>query len=184
MTPQIPYCARCILIRFNPTAGWSQPTEGDTARSHAAAASNVLYVNPVHLANGNITLSYERFTAPHKSFKVLLSGGVKTNYVAAGVDLNYYPAPPAKINYFLGGSFLMQESPIATGVPISQPWNRFSEGSDDRYFVGLEVKNGGVFRIREFLDFEIDLGVGPAFNLTQRTWLAVWGISVNLGIPF
>jgi hypothetical protein len=82
-------------------------------------------VNPAHVVNGNITLSYERFTGSRSSFKVILSGGEQANYLAVAFDLNYYPAPPAAVNYFIGGSFMTYESPIVTGVPVSQPWNRF-----------------------------------------------------------
>src|SRR5262245_35405799 len=83
-----------------------------------AGARNVLYLNPVHLAKGNITLTYERFTAPRRSFKVMLSGSEAEDYVAVAADLNYYPAPPAPLNWFIGGSVLGYESPIVTGVPI------------------------------------------------------------------
>lgn len=176
--------AGLILIVTAPLPSWSQEITCDTARVHAKAARNVLYVNPAHAVNGNITLSYERFTGSRTSFKVMLSGGEKANYVAIAFDLNYYPASPAAINYFIGGSFMMYESPIVTGVPVSQPWNRFFESPDDQYHVALQLKNGGLLRFREFLHFAIDGAIGPAFNLNEGKWLAVWAIGVNLGIPF
>lgn len=184
MTPTLSASAGIILVLTAPVPGWSQPASRDSVRGDAKAARNVLYVNPLHLAKGNITLSYERFTSPQRSFRVILSGSRQADYVGAAFDLSFYPAPPAAVNYFIGGSFIAYESPILTGVPISQPWNRFFESPDDRYYVGLQVKNGGVFRLREFLNFEIDAAMGPVFNVGQGKWLSVWGIGVNLGIPF
>src|SRR5262245_25049894 len=107
-------------------------------------ATNVLSINPAHLVNGNITLTYERFTGPRRSVRVMLSGGEAASYVAVAADLNHYPALPAALNYFVGASVMAYESPIRTGVPISRPWNRFFESSDDRYFLAVQVKNGGL----------------------------------------
>lgn len=145
---------------------------------------NLLSVNPVHLANGNVTLTFERFTSDQRSFRIILSGGRKDNYVLVAADLNYYPSPRASINWFVGGSLIVYESPIVTGVPITQPWNRFSESGDDRYYVATQLKNGALFRLREFLSLGIDLGIGPALEVTNGSWLWVWSIGLNLGIPF
>lgn len=156
----------------------------ETAPDTKIYPSNVLYINPVHLSKGNITLSYERFTKPNKSYKVTLSGGEKENYILAAFDVNYYMSPPSLINTFLGLSFTAYESPILTGVPVSRPFYNFSESLEDEYHLGVQVKNGILFRLTKFIYFKIDTAIGPFYNLSEKEWRAVWAINLNLGIPF
>lgn len=146
--------------------------------------SNLLYFNPVHLSKGNITLSYERFIARQKSYKIILSGSEKANYILVEFDANYYTSKPASINHFLGLALFGYESPIVTGVPVYHPFNKFSESEEDIYSLGLQVKNGVLFRISKFAYFEMDMAFGPSYNLTDKKWLAVWSINLNLGVPF
>jgi hypothetical protein len=184
MKRALPYCAGVMLSVIAPMSIMCQEKGGGAPRVHVDTVRNVLYVNPVHLLNGNVTLSYERFSGWDRSFRVTLSGGEKASYVAAAFDLSYYPAPPTAINYFIAGSLMAYESPIRTGVPVSQPWNRLFESSDDRYYVGLQVKNGALFRLRDSLWFGIDAAIGPGLSLNEGTWLCVWAINLNVGIPF
>lgn len=146
--------------------------------------TNLLNINPMHLSEGNLTLSYEKFIAAQKSFRVILSGSEKANYILVQFDVNYYTAKPASLNYFLGLGLFGYESPILTGVPVYHPFNKFSESEEDVYSLGLQVKNGILFRLSEFANFEMDLAIGPSYNLTEKKWLAVWGINLNLGVPF
>jgi hypothetical protein len=146
--------------------------------------SNLLYINPMHLSRENLTLSYEKFIGEQKSYKIILSGSDKANYILVEFDANYYTAKPASINYFLGLALFGYESPIVTGVPVYHPFNKFSESEEDIYSVGLQVKNGLLFRISKVAFFEMDIAFGPSYNLTEKKWLAVWGINLNLGVPF
>ena len=146
--------------------------------------TNILYINPGHLSKGNLTLSYEKFIALQKSFKIILSGSDKANYILVQFDANYYTAKPASMNYFLGLGLFGYESPILTGVPVYHPFNKFSESEEDIYTLGLWVKNGVLFRISKFAFFEMDMAFGPSYNLTEKKWLAVWAINLNLGVPF
>jgi len=149
-----------------------------------AFKTNLLYINPVHLSKGNLTLSYEKFIAEQKSFKIILSGSEKANYILVEIDANYYTSKPASINYFLGIAFFGYESPIVTGVPVYHPFNKFSESEEDIYSLGLQVKNGVLFRLSKFVFFEMDMAFGPSYNLTDKKWLAAWSINLNLGVPF
>ncbi len=145
---------------------------------------NVLYINPAHLIKGNITLGYEKFTKSRKSYKVTLSGGEKENYILVAFDVNYYMSSPSLINPFLGFSLTAYESPILTGVPVSRPFYDFSESLEDEYHLGLQVKNGILFRLTKFMYFQMDMAIGPFYNLSEKEWRAVWAINLNLGIPF
>lgn len=145
---------------------------------------NVLFVNPMNLTKGNLTLSYERFFKPQISYKITISGGDKANYIWLQFDANRYTSQPAKINHFIGLSAIAYESPILTGVPIYHPFNKFSESLEDVYFIGLQLKNGALFRITSFMYFEIDAAIGPAYNLSNKELLAIWTININLGVPF
>src|SRR5687768_10927506 len=146
--------------------------------------TNILYINPAHLFKGNLTLSFEKFIDSRKSLKFIISGSEKAKYILVAVDANYYTSRRSKINYFLGLSAFGYESPIVTGVPVYYPFNKFSESVDDIYYLGLQVKNGAIFKISKFAFFEIDAAIGPVYNIDESKWLAVWAINLNLGIPF
>ncbi len=177
-----------ILILLSAVCGLAQNTltdsEEKTKIENTGYKTNVLYFNPVHLSKGNITLSYEKFYQQQKSYKIILSGGEKANYILIAFDANYYPSYPSVINYFLGLSALGYESPIITGVPVYHSFNKFSESTDDQYYLGLQLKNGALFRITRNVLFEIDAAIGPAYNLSESKWLAIWAIHLNLGISF
>ncbi|MBK5285595.1 MAG: hypothetical protein JJE25_09330 [Bacteroidia bacterium] len=145
---------------------------------------NILLINPMHLSKGNITISLEHFMSMKRSFTVTLSGGETDNYVAVECGINYYPAKPAQINYKVGISVLGYESPIRTGVPVSKPVNDFFESDEDEYYLGLQLANGGLFRVSKSIWFEIDGKIGPSENLSKGKWLMVWSINLNLGINF
>src|SRR5205807_1373388 len=103
---------------------------------------NVLFINPVHLTKGNYTLTFERFITLNRSFKFLLSGGEKENYVSAAFEENYYPFKNSSVNYLVGISLMGYESPIATGVPIARPMNQFFESTKDQYYSAMQIVNG------------------------------------------
>lgn len=177
-----------IILSLMPGYCFSQkmniPPAEKTEVEQRFLKTNILYFNPIHISKGNITLSYEKFIQPQKSYKITLSGGEKENYISGSFDANYYFSSPALINYFLGMSLSAYESPIITGVPVYKPFNKFSESLDDQYYVGLQLKNGALFRLSRFMVFEIDAAIGPFYNLSESKWLAVWAINLNLGIPF
>ncbi len=141
-------------------------------------------VNPIHLASGNYTFSYLRFFREKESFMITLSGSEKENYVAISADLNYYPALPSLINYFVGGSLLGYGSPIKTGAPISRPLYKFLESDENEYYLGLQIVNGCLFRISKRVLIILDGRIGDARNFSANEWLTIWSVNVNLGISF
>ncbi len=87
-------------------------TDSAASIAHDDGKKNILMVNPIHLASCNYTFSYLRFIREKESFLITLSGSEKENYIAISADLNYYPALPSSVNYFIGGSLLGYESAI------------------------------------------------------------------------
>ena len=170
-----------LMILAANSAAWTQDRpvqEGESLNK------NVLMINPIHLLERNYTISYVRFIKSKQSYRVTGSGSEKENYVAVAFNWNYYPALPAPINYFIGGSVIGYETPIRTGVPISRPFYRFFESGDDEYYLGLQLVNGVLFRISKKVLFSVDGMIGPARNLSTSEWLAIWSVNVNIGISF
>ena len=144
----------------------------------------VLYVNSIHLVKNNYTLTLEKFISSERSFKIMLSGGEKENYVAASFDMLFYPCKKTSVSYLTGLSLMGYESPIETGLPVHQPMNKFFESEKDQYYSILQVVNGVLIHLSKHLCFELDGKIGPAYNISESKFLWSWSININLGIPF
>ncbi len=144
----------------------------------------ILYLNPVHLTRGNITIGLERFVSLTTTVRMMLSGGTTEAYAFASAGMSRHLGRGSPVSFYLGASVFGYESPIETKVPISAPFNEFFESDQDQYYLGLYFTNGVLFRVWRRVFVTVDASAGPARNISANRWLAAWAINLNLGFPF
>lgn len=135
---------------------------------------NIVFINPIHFAFGNLTVGYERISKEGGiGIEIPFSTGLVSQYLATGVNLKFYPSKQGKVKGFVGPSLLY-------GYDFSNKSNI--------YYGGLaEIKAlGGVsFQPSRYINITANtgLGLGNEILKTRRTYFA-WTIGVNVGYRF
>jgi hypothetical protein len=164
--------SRVDRIRY---ADGSVDTFSESAKNDSVYPRNLLSIDPLALAFGNIALSYEHFGKRGKwSFRIPLSFAIfdsPQNRTGGAFDVKYYPWRQGKARYYLG--------PSLSGV-----------GGYNGYFTGgLMFINGVSLQPVKAFNITLDggFGVGHVPVSSQRYIFIngfIWRAGISLGWRF
>ncbi len=180
------------IINENPPAYNPKKEKEETPSSSAKAPdkkkplnlyylnNNLLSINALALANGDVTLMYDRSLADNHLFLSVLGGynfnarmGALNAYIAdsledskkkidVGLGINFAPRNTKRIQYFVGllAKYMTFEYPKIVSTSNNQYHYESAQGSQ----FALMVTNGWLYRVSPNFNFKIFGSVGMPFN--------------------
>ena len=157
--------------------------------------SNLLSINALALANGDITLMYDREFFNSKMSVSFLGGynfnsrmGGLNQYIAdtkdnakknydAGLGINFMPRNTKRVQYFVGFLGKYMSYNYKNVIDTSNYQKKYADAS--AYQLALMITNGWVYRISPFFNFKLFGSIGVPINSTTLETINSRGNSRN-----
>lgn len=159
--------------------------------------NNMLSINALALANGDITLMYDRDLLKSK-MSITFLGGYSFNsrmrglnaYISdskdnakkkfdAGVGINFMPRNTKRVQYFVG--LLTKYMAYDYQEVLDTTNNQKNYKAASGYQIAIMISNGWVFRITPNFNFKLFASIGGQINSTPLDKINSEGTKINYG---